>query len=296
VIAGLRAEFPGFFHALASIPGPRISRASLVWAVLAAVGAQLIVSAIVQLAVAAIYPVLFPPTSPPPFRFSIRLLWECAGAIAAGVVVLRAGGLSATLGYLVLQLLLLAAYLPVRLFNCSRTVPSLGPDPESCDYVAATLVTDRWPFWLAFALGIVFARFLPVRSGGTNELMRAAGVLSVCTAIGGALNALWIVYRPTSSMPTDLFMYLSVGAPYWIGLLAGGGASSQDCSCAAHASPHWCCSRSPSSDRPSRWACRSGEGRPACLLSRQRRRSSCPCGSGYGCRLLPWRRWSSRGR
>jgi hypothetical protein len=138
------------------------------------------------------------------------------------VVVLRAGGLSATLGYLVLQLLLLAAYLPVRLFNCSRTVPSLGPDPESCDYVAATLVTDRWPFWLAFALGIVVARFLPVRSGGTNELMRAAGVLSVCTAIGGALNALWIVYRPTSSMPTDLFMYLSVGARYWIGLLAGG--------------------------------------------------------------------------
>src|SRR5204862_3108518 len=137
-----------------------------------------------QLAVAAIYPVLFPPTSPAPFRFSTRILWECAGAVAAGAVVARAGGLSGTLGYVAFQLLVLMAGLPIRLYSCSLSVLNQGPG--ACDDVAAALVVDRWPFWLALAVGITLARFVPARQDGSNQLLRAAGVLSVCTTIGGS--------------------------------------------------------------------------------------------------------------
>jgi hypothetical protein len=189
------------------------------WACVVALGAKFIVSAIAQLFIGAIFPLLFPPTSPRPFTFPTRVFWDVAGGVAAGAVATRAGGPLGLLVYVSFELLVVLLELPVRVFSCSRA-PTGPIDGRACQY--ADMLVDRWPLWLAVAIGVVIARLLPARRGGANPLLRAAGVLSAVVTVATSVNAYWLVFRPVEGVGLDLFTYLSVGALYWLGFIAGG--------------------------------------------------------------------------
>lgn len=219
MIEGLRAEFPGLFRSAGSARFPGVARAPAIWACICALGAGFMVSAIAQLAVAVVFTLLFPPTSPRPFAFSTKIFWDVAGGVAAGAVATRAGGPRGLLAYVSFELLVVLLELPVRLFSCSRA-PSGPIDGRACQY--ADMVVDRWPLWAAVIVGVVIARFVPTRQGGANPLLRAAGVLSAVVTVATSLNAYWLVFRPVDGVGLELFTYLSVGALYWLGFLAGG--------------------------------------------------------------------------
>jgi len=166
------------------------------WAVLSAVGAGFLVTAIVEVTLFGLYPILFPPTREFTFFIPGRTLWEGAGGIAAGAVAMRAGGPRAVLLYVALHLATVAAQLPGALYSCRFTGVLEG---RACDYL--TLVAGRWPLWLAILTGVVLARGLSSRGRGVNDLLRAAGALgftiSVASVIGSLVLFLVVLpYRP----------------------------------------------------------------------------------------------------
>jgi hypothetical protein len=219
VIEGLRAEFPGVSRALEGARLPPVARTSLIWAFVAAVGASLIVGAIAEVFVLGVSPVLFPPTREQPSAFPLRELWDGAGEIAAGAVAVRAGGSAALALYVAYELALLVTALPGRMLFCSRAGPA---NQRVCDLGA--MVVDRWPLWLALAVGVVTAMFLMRQPGsGSNRLLRAAGLLSLCVTIGATAGALWqYAARPASEpIPGEAATFASLGGLFWIGWIVG---------------------------------------------------------------------------
>jgi len=132
-----------------------------------------------ELFLLAVYPVFFPPTREQPIVVPARILWEGAGAIAAGAVATRAGGVSAVLVYISYQLVLTLAQFPARAFSCSRA--PLGFENSACD--ATVVLTSHWTFWLAFAVGIAVSRALVATDRVENTLLRAAGVIALATSL-----------------------------------------------------------------------------------------------------------------
>jgi succinate-acetate transporter protein len=150
-----------------------------VWGFLSALGAGLVVSVCAELLLLAVYPVLFPPTREQQIIVPARVLWEGAGAIAAGAVAARAGGVFAVLLYISYQLVLTLAQLPARAFSCART--PVGFPNAACD--ATVILTSHWTFWLAFAIGLVVSRALVATDRRENTLLRAAGVIALATSL-----------------------------------------------------------------------------------------------------------------
>lgn len=185
----LGAEFPGVRGALGLARRPAVARELPLAALVSGVGAAFVVRAIAQLAVVPTYGLLFPLTEPHPSWLTPRLLMDAPAEGAAGMVLARAGGRAAVLAYVLLELLVLAAALPARLFFCGRSPqPS---DPGACSYAAS--VVDRWPLWLALAAGVLAHRLLATRGEGSNQLLRAAGAFSLVITVAANGWSIWLV-------------------------------------------------------------------------------------------------------
>ena len=219
MLDSLRAEFPGVTRALEGARLPPVAKTTVLWAFVAAVGASFIVSAIAEMFVLGVSPVLLPQTREQPIAVPLRELWDGAGEIAAGAVAMRAGGIGALTLYVAYELALILSALPGRLLFCSRSGPV---EQRACDLGA--MVVDRWPLWLALAIG-TFAGFFVMRQArsGSNRLLRAAGLLSLCVTVGGTAGALWqYAVRPVSEpVPGEAATFVSLGGLFWIGWIVG---------------------------------------------------------------------------
>lgn len=215
-VDALRAEFPGAFGAATLVRRPGVAQESALWALVSGVGAALIARATAQLVVIPAYAFVFPPTQEHPAWLTPRSLWDPIAEIAAGMVLARAGGLAAVLAYVVLELLVLAASLPGRVFACSGS--SLGLDTGACDY--RSLVMDRWPLWIALVMGVLAGRLLASRGDGANALLRAAGAFSLVVTVVTNLGSIWF-YTHFPSMGTTAITLVFAAGQIIGGLAAG---------------------------------------------------------------------------
>src|SRR5256885_2862331 len=159
MIDGLRREFPQAFELARRIPNPRFARSSPLWAVLAAFGAGLFVSALVTVVLS----LLFPSTTrempiPTPFEFG-----RIAGTAASLALAWIAGGRNAVIGYVGIVVLERALGLPSQLRFCGM----YGPDPNSVAAGACTVGGYGIPLLPPVLGGGV--RFSPVRWGQAGE-------------------------------------------------------------------------------------------------------------------------------
>jgi hypothetical protein len=225
VIDGLRGEFPGATRWVGHLEKPAISRESVGWALLSALGAAFIVEAIVGVALMPIYPAVFPPTEPHPEWLTPSLIANVAGGFVAAAVALRAGGVAALAAYLAYELLILLAALPGRTIFCERS-GGLAPDlsPAAVCWSPQFLLTERWPMWLAIALGVVAARLLRVRAGEGNWLLRGAGAFAIVASALGSMLGLLVTVTGTGGNPNTLvlsvlFLVIQIAAGIAAGLL-----------------------------------------------------------------------------
>ena len=164
---------------------PSLAREPLGFAILSSFGAALVVQAVVEIAVFALYPIVGL-GKPLPFGLRASSIWERAGDVAAGTVAMRAGGPAAVAGYLALRLLDLLSITPLVGYSCARN--AFAPPPQPCDY--PSLVVSRWPVWLAVIIGALAYRLLADRGKGSNALLRGAGALSLGVIVGSRVGSL----------------------------------------------------------------------------------------------------------
>ena len=175
VLDGLRTEFPSFFGALARVRPLPLQRESPTWAFLSALGASLIVGAILYLALLAAPRWLTDPAIRWPFGATLNALVTLASSIAAGAVLMRAGGLRAIPLYIGFALLQAVASLPGFLIFCDRA----GND-GACGAPLVYIAAGRAPEWLGFAVGILAGiRMGPAVARGANRMLRGAGAFGV---------------------------------------------------------------------------------------------------------------------
>jgi len=195
---------------------PSLAREPLGFAILSSFGAALVVQAVVELAIVALYPIVGL-GKPLPFGLRASSIWERAGDVAAGTVAMRAGGLPAVAGYLALRLLDLLSITPLVGYSCARN--AFAPPPQPCDY--PSLVVSRWPVWLAVIIGALAYRLLADRGEGSNALLRGAGALSLGVVVGSRVGSLllWLglVTAPSALLgSTETSVYVLA-----IGTIAG---------------------------------------------------------------------------
>lgn len=209
----LKAEFPGATAAVVAIRRPSIASGGMWQAFLTGVGAALVVRAIAELAVVSFYGIVFPATAPHPAWLTPASIWDTAAEVAAGMVLMRAGGLAPLALYVGLELVVVLASLPGRLLFCSRA----GADITNvaCDY--PTMIASRWPLWLALATGVALSRVLVRREGGRDELLFAAGALSLVLTLANNVSALWLYTGTVTDART-----LAVTGMASVGSIAGG--------------------------------------------------------------------------
>jgi len=202
MIDGLRGEFPSATGWVARLRQPSVARESVSWAFLSAAGAGFIVGGIVGLVVLTAAPVLFSATEPRPTWLMYPVITQAAASIAVGAAALRSGGPAALALYVLYQLALIVAAFPGRQITCEQL--GRGPVPNfaySCDIPG--VIVDRWPMWLALAVGAAGSRWL-LRAGadGANRLLRAAGVfavvLTLATTLYGVLTIATLSFRQSS--------------------------------------------------------------------------------------------------
>src|SRR5437868_2383623 len=166
MIDGLRREFPQAFELARRIPNPRFARSSLPWAVLAAFGAGLFVSAIVTIVVS----LLFPSTTrelpiPTPFE-----LGRIAGTAASLAVAWIGGGRNAVIGYVGIEVLERLLGLPSQLRFCG----TYGSGPDSLAAGACTVggyVIALWPQLFGAALAFALVRWIRAGAGDRNPTL-----------------------------------------------------------------------------------------------------------------------------
>ena len=115
-------------------------------------------------------------------------------SVAAGVVLLRAGGVSAIGVYVLYELVSVLGALPGRIVFCERSGGGQGLPPDlpfrGCDYTA--LVLEHWPTWIGLALGLLLTRsaLAAADSAGANWMLRGAGVLGLIPSAASIALAL----------------------------------------------------------------------------------------------------------
>ena len=214
MIDGLRAEFPGATGWIMRLRQPIVARESLWWAFLSAAGAGFIMGGIVGLMLLTAVPVIFPATEPRPSWLTYPVLTQTAAAIAIGAVALRSGGRAALALYVLYQLALIVATFPGRQRLCLFGNPTF---PLTCDIPG--LIVDRWPIWLALAIGAAVSRWL-LRAGdaGANPLLRGAGVFAV--ALTAATTTYGLLTITTLSFRQSSFDFIFTGV-YVLGQIVG---------------------------------------------------------------------------
>lgn len=180
----LAAEFPGAASALAPLRRLAVSRAGVWRAFLSGIGAAFLVRAIAQVLLVVLYPIVFPVTAPRPVWLTTSLFWDAAGELAAGMVLVRAGGLAPLALYVLLEVLVVLAAFPGRLLACSG-----NPDLFAvCDLPA--MLGARWPLWLALLAGALASGVLARRDDGDSPLLVAAGAFSFVATVATSLATL----------------------------------------------------------------------------------------------------------
>jgi hypothetical protein len=218
MIDGLRSEFPDAAAWITRLRRPTVAREPLGWALLSAAGAGFIVGGIVGLVLFAGAPVLFSSTEPRPTWLTYPVITQAAASIAIGAVALRSGGPAALALTVLYQLALILAAFPGRQNICTQFGGQDPSRPLSCDIPA--VIADRWPMWLALAVGAVGSRWL-LRTGehGANRLLRGAGVFAVVLTLATTLYG--VLTYATLSFRQSAFDFTFTGI-YVLGQLVGG--------------------------------------------------------------------------
>jgi hypothetical protein len=172
---GLRQEFPEASALARRVPSPRVVRTSLVWAVLAAFGAALFVSAAITTPLGLLR--LMGDLGPIP-------VGQLVAAISVGVafaVAWVAGGRSAAIAYGAILVLERLLAVPALLSVCDR----MGSATDFCSL--PLYVLGFWPTVLGIGIAYVLAGWIRRSEGDRNQLLEAAGALALVQALLGRL-------------------------------------------------------------------------------------------------------------
>jgi hypothetical protein len=218
MIDGLRSEFPSAAGWITRLRRPGVAREPLGWALLSAAGAGFIVGAIVGLVLFAGAPVLFSSNEPRPTWLTYPVITQAAASVTVGAVALRSGGPAALALYVLYQLALILAAFPGRQYTCTRFGGQDPSRPFSCDIPGA--IADRWPMWLALAVGAAGSRWLlRTGDGGPNRLLRGAGVFAVVLTLATTLYGVLTYAALSFRQPSFDFTFTGI---YVLGQLIGG--------------------------------------------------------------------------
>ncbi len=181
--AGLRREFPGAFEWAGRMRRrllrPRVARTGMWWAVLAGLGASVLVTGLAGALVSLALSLIDPRTWPfPPWYGAVRFLGVGAGgALAARIgrwrgLLVYAGAIAA------LDLAAYAAGAPGRALFCERAGDPC-PLPGGVDRLLA-----YWPLLAGLLIVPAFSRALSIGPGRSNPSLEAAGVFVVASTLG----------------------------------------------------------------------------------------------------------------
>jgi hypothetical protein len=204
MIDGLRREFPEAFAVARRVPSPRFARASTMWAVAAAFGAEFFVSAVFTI----LFSLLFRSTTrevPLPAPFELARLASTAAALAVAWI---AGGRSAVAGYVGIIVLERLLGLSTQMRFCTGI--GSGQGFAACSVGGYLLAL--WPQLLGAALAFALVRWLRAGEGDRNPTLEAAGVLVIVEGVGGALVNLALGPATAGSQwPLDLLLVAILG-------------------------------------------------------------------------------------
>jgi hypothetical protein len=150
---------------------------------------------------------VFPATEPHPEWLTPSLISNVAGGFVAAAVAVRAGGIAALAAYVAYELLILLAALPGRAIFCERSGGLALDEPAAAVcWRPTSFLTERWPIWLAIALGVVSARLLRGRAGEGNWLLRGAGAFTIIASALGSTLGLLVTVTGTGSNPNTVLL------------------------------------------------------------------------------------------
>jgi len=206
--SGQRQELPRVFALARRIPNPKVSRAPLLWAILAAFGAALFVGAVVTVLFSLLYRLLSVPSDawlPRPFQLSA--IATIATALAVAWV---SGGRHAVAAWA--AIMLFERF--VSLWGLGTFCGTISPAPPLCSPIGYVL--GLWPEVLGLALGSRLVRWLQVGAGSGNPVLEAAGALAVIYGLLAAAQSVLTV--STSSFEAGL---LGIAAAVASGVACG---------------------------------------------------------------------------
>ncbi len=179
----VRADLPEALLLVERI-GSLIARSSTGFALLAGIGAALLVGDVLRTIASGVLQVAPIADAPRPYDFQ-RILGPAAGVVVAG----RAGGIAGALAYLGYSGVVLAVGWVGRMLTCadgmSRGELGLG---SFCTFGPLDLLAGAAPLLIVLAIGAIFVRIIDgAPRAGVNPLLEAAGahvVPSVIFALG----------------------------------------------------------------------------------------------------------------
>ena len=195
MIDGLRREFPQVVALARRVPNPRFARASPLWAVLAAYGAALFVSA-----------VLFVVFNLIARLFGASTVWVGGVATVGGTatalsVAYTVGGRGALIVYAGIVVVERLLALPGLVRFCGVVV---GEAPI-CSPVSYVL--GLWPEVVGVALAYWLVRWLRTRDGNGNPLLEAAGALALTQGV--AISILGALILSAGELEASLLLLVS---------------------------------------------------------------------------------------
>ena len=205
---GLHEEFPRVTALARRIPNPTVSRAPLLWAILAAFGAALFVGAAVTVLFSLLYRLFSIPSDawlPRPFQLSAIATIATALAVAS-----ISGGRQAVAAWA--AIILFERF--VSLWGLGKFCGTISPAPPLCSPIGYVL--GLWPDVLGVALGLRLVRWFRVGAGSANPVLEAAGALAVIYGLLAAAQSVLTV--STSSFEAGL---LGIAAAVTAGVACG---------------------------------------------------------------------------
>lgn len=194
---------------------PRVATEPLWWAFLSGLGANPIFGGMLRVVFLWLAPILFPPTQQRPEWLTPNNIIVAVGALAAGAVLMRAGGVVAFALYIGYEILRVFAALPGRQLFCAN-VRDLSR-VSGCDVFA--LLTERWVTFVALLIGAAIGLVWLRTRDGENGLLRAAGAFSFVLVVVSTLAGLVFLGRTDQTSQNATLALFSVA-----NLLAGAAA------------------------------------------------------------------------
>jgi hypothetical protein len=191
---GLRQELPRVSALARRIPNPRVARAPMLWAILAAFGAALFVGAAITVLFSLLYRLFSIPGDawvPRPFQLSTIAMIGIA--LAVGWV---SGGRQAVAAWA--AIIVFERF--VSLWGLGKFCGTISSAPPLCSPLGYVL--GLWPEVLGVALGYRLARWFRVAEGSGNPVLEAAGALAVIYGLLASTQSLLTV--PTTSFEAGL--------------------------------------------------------------------------------------------